>query len=255
VKEDTPKKRRKTPLSNPSADPRACTHDTRITVCGQVPMFANLTVDQLHQVVAHCQAHGYEAAQSIFTEGSEATHIYIVATGAVKTTRVAADGRESLIDLHAPGDFFGALPALGRTTYAKTAWTLTPTCVLSLDAREYDYLMAEIPEIAMATLRGVAQRLTDSQRTIHMLAGAPLEQRLAALLIVLANKVGRPWNDRTLLDVPLSREDLAAMVGVATESVSRLLSQWHRNGWIEAGRRWVAIIDMAALDRLENNDL
>ena len=49
---------------------------------------------------------------------------------------------------------------------------------------------------------GVAHRLTQSQQTIHMLAGAPLEQRLAAILLVLAGKVGKPWNGATLLDVP-----------------------------------------------------
>ena len=176
----------------------------------------------------------------------------VVATGAVKTTRLAADGRESLIDLLTPGDFFGALPALGQKHYADSATTLTPACLLGLDASEYDAVMHEIPQVAVATLKGVAHRLTQSQQAIHMLAGAPLEQRLAAILLVLAGKVGKPWNGATLLDVPLAREDLAAMAGAATESVSRLLSQWQREGAIEAGRRWVAVADAARLRQLRD---
>lgn len=112
--------------------------------------------------------------------------------------------------------------------------------------------MAAIPQVAVATLKGVAQRLTDSQQTIHLLAGVPLEQRLAAMLLVLAAKVGRPWNGNTLLDVPLAREDLAAMAGAATESVSRLLSQWQRNGCIETGRRWIAIVGATHLRQVRD---
>ncbi len=248
-------KRRKIPLSTPLADPQACTQHTRIAVCQKVPLFADLDAQQLTQVNRHCQAQGFDAAASIYRQGDKATRMYVVATGAVKTTRLAADGRETLIDLLAPGDFFGALPALGQERYAESASTLTPACLLGLDAREYDAIMQEIPQVAVATLKGVAHRLSESQETIHMLASAPLEQRLAAMLLVLADKVGKPWNGATLLDVPLSREDLAAMAGAATESVSRLISRWHRKGWIEAGRRWLTIRDRNHLALLRDGAL
>ena len=224
----------------------------RIAVCKKVPLFAELDAQQLAQVNRHCHAQNFDAGATIYSEGAAATHIYVVAIGAVKTARLAADGRESLIDLLTPGDFFGALPALGQKCYADSASALTPVCVLGLDAPEYDAILQEIPQVAVATLKGVAHRLTQSQQTIHMLAGAPLEQRLAAMLLVLADKVGTPWNGATLLDIPLAREDLAAMAGAATESVSRLLSQWQRDGWIEAGRRWIALVDAARLQRVRD---
>ncbi len=244
--------RRHIPLSLPDPDPQACSLAMRLAVCQKVPLFAELDAQQLAQINRHCRAQRFDAATPVYMEGDAATHLYVVATGAVKTTRLAADGRESLIDLLTPGDFFGALPALGQKHYADSATTLTPACLLGLDASEYDAVMHEIPQVAVATLKGVAHRLTQSQQAIHMLAGAPLEQRLAAILLVLAGKVGKPWNGATLLDVPLAREDLAAMAGAATESVSRLLSQWQRDGWIEAGRRWVAVADAARLRQLRD---
>lgn len=245
-------KRRQIPLSMPVADPHACSLDMRIAVCRRVPLFAGLSEAQLAQVNRHCKAQNFEAGATIYREGDAAAQIYVVAIGAVKTTRLAADGRESLIDLLTPGDFFGALPALGQQHHVDSASTLTPVCLLGLDATEYDAIMREIPQVAVATLKGVAHRLTQSQKAIHMLAGAPLEQRLAAMLLVLADKVGQPWDGATLLDVPLAREDLAAMAGAATESVSRLLSQWQRDGWIDAGRRWIAIVDTARLEQVRD---
>ncbi|ADV00602.1 MULTISPECIES: Crp/Fnr family transcriptional regulator [Betaproteobacteria] len=245
-------KRRQIPLSMPDPDPAACSLDMRMAVCRKVPLFADLDDGQLAQVNRHCQAQNFAAGEPVYLEGDAATHIYVVAIGAVKTTRLAADGRQSLIDLLTPGDFFGALPALGQQFYADSATALTPACLLGLDAPEYDAILQEIPQVAVATLKGVAHRLTQSQHAIHMLAGAPLEQRLAALLLVLADKVGKPWNEAMLLDVPLAREDLAAMAGAATESVSRLFSQWQREGWIDAGRRWVAIVDAARLEQVRD---
>lgn len=244
--------RRHIPLTIPNADPHACSLDMRIAVCKKVPLFAELDAQQLAQVNRHCHAQNFDVGATIYSEGDAATHIYVVAIGAVKTTRLAADGRESLIDLLTPGDFFGALPALGQKHYADSASALTPVCLLGLDTPEYDAILQEIPQVAVATLRGMGHRLTQSQQTIHLLAGAPLEQRLAAMLLVLAEKVGTAWNGATLLDIPLAREDLAAMVGAATESVSRLLSQWQRDGWIEAGRRWVAVVDVPRLQRVRD---
>lgn len=244
--------RRQVPLSIPQADPHACTIDTRIRVCGKVPLFAGLDTNDLAQVNRHCHARGFDAGEIIYREGEAATHIYVVATGAIKTTRLAVDGRESLIDLHIAGDFFGALPALGQSRHTDSATALTPSCLLGLGAREYDLIMQEIPQVAMTTLKAVAQQLTTSRTTIHMLAGAPLGQRLAAMLLGLADKVGKPWNGGTLLDVPLAREDMAAMAGAAPESLSRLLGQWSRAGLIETGRRWVAIHDFARLRQLRD---
>lgn len=167
-------------------------------------------------------------------------------------TRLSADGRETLLDLLGPGDFLGALPALGQEKYSDSAWTLTPACLLGLEAHAYTAIMEQFPSVAMATLKGVSRRLTESQQAVHLLSGAPLEQRLAATLLLLAAKVGEPWDGATLLQVPLSRDDLAAMTGAATESVSRLLSAWRRQGLIETGRRWIAIRDRAALADLRD---
>lgn len=150
----------------PDPDPAACSLDMRMAVCRKVPLFADLDDGQLAQVNRHCQAQNFAAGEPVYLEGDAATHIYVVAIGAVKTTRLAADGRQSLIDLLTPGDFFGALPALGQQFYADSATALTPACLLGLDAPEYDAILQEIPQVAVATLKGVAHRLTQSQHAI-----------------------------------------------------------------------------------------
>jgi CRP-like cAMP-binding protein len=108
--------------------------------------------------------------------------------------------------------------------------------------------------VALAALEGVTLRLSRTQDAVHRLSGAPVERRLAAVLLLVADRVGEPWKDAILLQVPLTREDLAAMTGAATETVSRVISQWRREGLVETGRRWVAIRDRAALERLREGE-
>lgn len=244
--------RRRIPLSSLNAEAHVCTPAVRLHMLGRVPLFAGLNPHELAQVDRRCRAHGFEAGSTIYRVGDAATTLYVVATGAAKTIRPGEDGRETLLDLCGPGDFLGAVPALGEEFYPDWAWALTPSCLLGIDAAAYTEIMEEFPAVAMATLKGVSRRLSESQRAVHLLAGAPLEQRLAATLLLLAEKVGRPWEGGTLLDVPLSREDLAAMAGAATESVSRLLSRWRRQGLVDAGRRWIAVQDGPGLEALRD---
>lgn len=244
--------RRTTPLSFPVIDEHTCTPNTRIASLGNVPLFAGLTPDELTQVNRHCHARSISPGDAIYHEGEPADHLYVVAHGAIKTTRLTVDGRETLFDLLGPGDFFGALPALGQESLNDNAWALSAGCLLALDSREYGEIMAEFPSVAVATLTGVSRRLSSTQYAMHMLAGAPLAQRLAAAILVLADKVGVPWDGAVLLQVPLSREDLAAMTGTTPESVSRVVSRWQKDGLIESGRRWIAVRNAPALEEIRD---
>lgn len=242
--------RRRTPLTVLPADPHACTPGVRIRVLGEVPFFAGLRSDELARVDGRCSVRAVDAAESIYFAGDPARHLYVVATGIVKITRATAEGRETLLDLLGPGDFLGALPALGATHYADSAWALTPVCLLVLDAADFDAVLQQMPAVALAALEAVSRRLAEARDAVHRLSATPLEQRLAATLLLLADKVGEPWKGGVLLQVPLTREDLAAMTGARTESVSRVVSAWRRQGFIETGRRWVAIRDRRALNAL-----
>lgn len=247
---DPPAERRRIPLSHPSAQPHMCTPDVRRQMLGRAPLFADLAPDELAEVDRRCRVQGFVAGEAVYHAGTPATRIYVVASGAVKLVMPSADGQETVLDLCGPGDPLGAVPALGEERHTDSAWALTPTCLLGLDAEVFDRIMDDFPAVARATLAGVAQRLSRSRHTVHLLAGASLPRRLAGMLLLLADKVGRDWEDGVLIDVPLNREDLASMAGAATESVSRQLSSWKRAGLIDSGRRWIALRDSAALRAL-----
>lgn len=245
--------RRKTPIEVPTTEPHLCTPAMRLQALAQVPLFESLEAAELAVVDVQFRAQHFSTGDAIYHTGEAASRFYVVADGLAKATRSNADGHETLLDILGRGDFLGALPALGPHAYADTAWAMAPLCLLGLDAGAFETIIEQFPSVARATLRGVSHRLTEPQAAVHLLAGASLEQRLAATLLLLAAKNGKAWDGGTLVQIPLSRDDLAAMTGAATESVSRLLSTWRRAGIIETGRRWIAICDGEALETLRDD--
>jgi CRP-like cAMP-binding protein len=222
----------------------------RVRALGRAPMFAELQPDALADVDRHTRTVAFQEGELIYHAGDRAERLFVVVTGAVKLTRVSAEGREVLTDVLVSGEFLGALPALGQERYAETARALTPACVLVFGARDVDALLRRHPTVAVATLTAVSARLAGAQAAIERFTTAPVDQRLATVLLLLADKLGEPDRGGVLLQAPLTREDLAAMTGAVPETVSRVLSAWRRRGLLDAGRRWVRLRDEPALAAL-----
>lgn len=204
----------------------------------------------LAEIDRRCRVEDHPAAAAVLHAGDPASHVYVVASGTAKVVRPTLEGTEVLLDIARPGDFFGALPSLGAETYADSVWALTALCVLSLDAAAFEEILDEHPSVARAGVRVMAQRLAQAQDQLHALAAATSEQRVAAALVMLADRVGVPRPSGLLLDLPLSRDDLAALTGTASETVSRVLSRFQRDGLIDSGRRWIELRDRPALETL-----
>lgn len=242
-----PPGRGENPLRPPDPNPHACSVDVRFRVLGDSPMFAGLDAAGLDEVNQRCRAVNFDEGEPVYHAGDRADRLFIVAIGVAKLTRVNSDGKEVLTDLLTPGDFLGALPALGQTNYAESARALTPLCLLLFEARSIDLILKGHPEVAVATLEAVSGRLAAARKAIHRLSTDRVEQRLAAVLGLLLDQVGEPDSAGILLQVPLTRDDLAAMTGSTPETMSRVLSTWREQGLVEAGRRWVRILDPGGL--------
>jgi CRP-like cAMP-binding protein len=96
----------------------------------------------------------------------------------------------------------------------------------------------------------MAKRLQKAHEIIRQLSALPVDQRVASTLVRLADKFGQPDEVGFLIQLPLSRQDLAQMTGSTPETVSRVLSEFKREGLIRTGREWVALLDQDALTRL-----
>ncbi len=229
--------------------PEACSLELRKRVLALVPYFAGLDEPTLERVHGTFHAVHMTRGSTILTEGEAAERFYVIASGRVKLGQATSSGAQHLLDVLGPGDSFGALPLLGQTRNDSEAQALTSGCLLVASAEEFGALVREFPQVAVAVLEDVSSRLRDAQTRLRDSGTAPVESRLAASLLTLSERLGRPEDDgagRTL-GAPLSQEDLAALTGSTLETVNRVLAQWRSRGLVRTARRQITLLDLPAL--------
>lgn len=239
--------RRRSPVEPEWIEPEACSLGVRLQILHGAPFFAGLTHAQVESANALFRERGFRPGEAIYYAGDEATTLYLVAVGKVRLLRHTPDGQAVLIDILTPGDYFGHLSGQSGETYPETALAHTSTCALGIDSADFRGLMAQYPSVALSVLDATHERMQAAHAVIQQLSGHTAEQRVAFTLLKLAAKLGEPGDLGLLIQMPLSREDLAGMAGVTTETASRTLSQFTRAGYIRSGRQWIALRDADAL--------
>lgn len=235
------------PSTSHAIDSGGCTIEHRLEVLRAVPFFRHLSLDELQPINDRFQSRAFAGQQAIYTAGTPAERLYVVAHGKVKLVRHTVRGQDVLLDIVGPGELFGSLAALGDREYTDAAQAQSSACVLSIDSADFEMILERSASVALAVLKVVAGRLQEAHEAISQISTMPVEVRVAAALVKLAEKLGVESAEGVLIQSPLSRQDLAAMVGATVESVSRVMSEFRRQGLIAGGRGWVAVRDMATL--------
>jgi len=216
-------------------------------VLGRAPYFQGMDEEALDRVDARMHARTYAPDQRIYHAGDPADALYVVAEGRVKLSQSTPEGTETVTDILVPGELFGAMGALGEPYFQQSASALVGTCALRIGQGDFRTVLAEEPGVALRVLDDVSARLTRAQSDIGQTSGS-VPQRVATALLRLADKLGDDrGRDGVLLEVPLSRVDLAGLARSTPESVSRVMSRWKKEGVVDSGRRWTALLDVPRL--------
>ncbi|WP_234573515.1 Crp/Fnr family transcriptional regulator [Rhodohalobacter sp. 614A] len=247
-------KKRETPLHSPSLEGHHCSVDLRLEKLGMVPFFQDLSEEQLREVNKKFTANHYSKGETIYRQGDSATMLRVVVAGNVKLVAHTLEGEGVLLDMLQPGDFFGNPTAGSKDVYNETAETQTSACILSIRISDFKEVMNRYPSVAMSVLDITADRLNESRQRIQHLTTLPVKKRLAHILVTLVNKFGEKHSRGLLIQLPLSRKDLADMVGTSAETTSRIMSQFQEDDLITSGRQWVAINDKPELLRISAED-
>ncbi len=211
-----------------------------------------LGADDRRDLLALGRPRRYPSGRVIFAEGDRSDHVVVVIDGVVKVFCTTREGREPLLAMRGSGDVIGEVAAIDEAANGRGA---TVVAVGTVVAREIggpqfrDYLAAH-PAAAMAMLRLLSARLRGADRRRVEFGGYDTAQRLARLLVELADEHDDLDSSRATVDIPLSQAELAAMIGASRESVARALAGLRADGLVESRRRGVAVVDVDGLRRL-----
>lgn len=242
-------KRRKNPVEIVTTEAHMCSLDVRLRILRGLPFFETLADTDLEQVNRRFHEKGFAPGETLYLTGDPGERMYVVAEGRVRLLRLAASGRQVMLDLLIPGDFFGALGPEPQP-YPDTAQAQTNVCALTISLEDFRAVLQVYPAIALRLLDSVTRRLHEAHDAIHLLGSGSAEQRIAHMLLKLGRKLGQPDEVGLLIQTPLGRDELADMTGLTPETASRVISQFQREGWINTGRQWVALKEPQSLEEV-----
>jgi CRP-like cAMP-binding protein len=219
-----------------------------------VPFFKGISPEALERINRLFYEKGYTADETICGAGDPAERLFVIADGRVRLVRHSLSGKEIVLDILASGEFFGSLSTASEDVYLETAQAQTPACVLTIGREVFRQILDQHPSVALKVLDIMSVRLQASNERVHQLSVLPVEGRIASLLLRLSDKFGERRGEGMLIQVPLSRNDLAAMTGTTPETASRVMSSFQKAGWIQTGREWVSVMDRASLEAMTGGE-
>ncbi|WP_020604285.1 response regulator [Spirosoma spitsbergense] len=172
------------------------------------------------------KVHVIRKKQYLYTEGDTPTKLFFLQTGRIKTVRTNSDGKELITGLYHPGEFFGYFALLNGTDYTDSAITLDDSELVLIPETDFRQLMDTNPDVSRQFISLLAGRMAERESQLIGMAYSSLRRRVADTLLRLHEQQPDPL-------IQLSRDDLAAVIGTATESLIRILSEFKQDGLIE----------------------
>ena len=203
---------------------------------------------ELQKLIAERKLRHIKKKQVIYYEGDAVTGIFLVISGKVKTVKLAEDGRQLMTGIYAQDDYFGIPALLLNEPYAETAEAMEDTSICLLPKDMMEDLLTQYPDIGKQFIKILSNNLMEKEEQLMQLAYHSVRKRLSEVLIRLSKQEKSP--DPLLLKV--SRDNLAALAGMATETVSRILSDFKDESIIERKGSQIQILNLQRLQQMKN---
>jgi CRP-like cAMP-binding protein len=227
-----------------------CTHDSSCLTT--VPVFKGLKEVDLILLQKVTRSRQFVKGEFIFHEGESSETLFVINEGLIKLTKMSAEGKEQIVRLLFPGDFFGLSSLLRKDRHNVNAEAVGNTIICSIEKKDFLKTMEINADLTYRFLLALSDRLYQADESVGLLSLMEVEQRLARVLILFHEKMNAGHNSFTL---PISKKDLASYIGTTPESVSRKLLAFVSKKWINTnGRRQIQLLELDQLKMIAGMD-
>ncbi|CVK18648.1 MULTISPECIES: Crp/Fnr family transcriptional regulator [Sporomusa] len=216
-----------------------------------LPIFEELAPVDLAAIDNVTVERRYKKNMIIFMEGEPGEGFHYVKSGKVKIVKMAQDGREHIINILGPGEVFAEVLLFNRGPYPATSVALEDSVIGIIKNVELENVVVDNPRIALHIIRVMNKKLLHAQMKIKTLALSDTFARTAQILGRLAQQYGREVTGGIRIDIDMTRQDLANLVGTTRETVSRVLSSMKKDKVIDLAEQQIIILDEQRLSRYQ----
>jgi CRP/FNR family transcriptional regulator, cyclic AMP receptor protein len=218
----------------------------RADLIRRVPLFSTLTDAEFTQLEHVFVTRAYRKGQIIFLEEETGNYMYMVLAGKVKVSKAGTGGRETILAIHRPGDFFGEMSLLDGKTAPATVSAMEDAKIISISGSDFHRYLLHNEKVLLQIINVLCSRLRQVWQT-QSLSSSTADARIRRGIYDLAKKHGVRDAHGTIIDLKITHQELAEMVGTSRETVTRALARLKEQGILEIAQRRMTLLDEEAL--------
>lgn len=208
----------------------------------KVGFFSSVPEKNLDELGRTINWQDYKKGQRIFEEGEKSDKMFIVGAGRVKVVKEFPNGKSAIIGIFEEGGAIAEIAVIDKKPYPVSAVALEDSVAGAIPADVFVRFLKENPDALVAMIVGLGAKLRDMVGNIGSLAVQSVEKRLARFLVKLSRQIGIKEKEGTLLNLPMTRQDLAEIIGTSFEVVERSLKKMREKGIIKVEGKKIVIL-------------
>ena len=218
----------------------------------KIPVFSSLSDEEVKEITPFLSRETFRKKNEIFSEGDPPDWFYILLEGKIKITKLSHDGREIILEVISPGEFFGWFAVLRGFPYPANAVAMEESRALKLSRGDLMKIIEKFPGVMYAISSNLGDRTREMHDTLKNIALERVDSRIAALLLKLAERTAEKEDkgksgEGMFIDMKLTKQDIAEMVGTTVETAIRVMSRFRKAGLLTEDGGRILIKDPAAL--------
>ena len=216
----------------------------------KIPIFGTLNASDMEEVKPYLIPAKFRKKEVIFSEGDPSDWLYVVIKGKVKITKLSQNGREIILEIISPMDFFGGVAVMRGFPYPANAVAMDDAELLKISRSNLMRILDRFPNLMYCMAMNIGDRIKGSHEALKNIAVEKVESRIASMLIKLADKAGSKTDGSVTIDMKLTKQDIAEMVGTTVETSIRTMSKFKKLGIVSEKSGKITIKDINKLKAL-----
>lgn len=206
--------------------------DQQVDALESIQLFSTLSSEELEQVGKRVVKKRFKKNEVILYEEDTNEFIYMILEGGVKVVQTSEDGKETILAMHQPRDFFGEMTLIDGKTVPATVVATEDSHVAIISRKDFRSMLYGQNKVLERLLEILCGRLRESWDKIKILTYKDASLRIKMLFVMLSGEYGEKAPEGVTLKVKLTHQSVADMTGLARETVTRVLDRWQRDGEI-----------------------
>ncbi|MFD1383971.1 fumarate/nitrate reduction transcriptional regulator Fnr [Rhodanobacter aciditrophus] len=208
---------------------------------------ADEDVNRLDQIIERKRP--LKKGELLFRQGQEFDSVFAVRTGTLKTFNITNTGEEQITGFYCPSELLG-LSGIDNNTYPVSAKALETTTVCEIPFAHLEQLTAQIPSLKHQIFRLMSRKICDDQQMMVLLGKKNADEKVASFLMNLSHRFKKRGYSATSFRLSMSRSEIGNYLGLAVETVSRVMTRFQKNGLIDVDGKEITIVDLPEMEKL-----